>query len=577
MGRLQVFLLAYCLAATLVSLWVLPGLVGALTPIPAREIFRASRDGLITAFAAGDLFIVLPSLIEASKSLVAQHVRDDDRVVGLPEILVPASFNFPHTGKLLSISFILFAGWFSDAAVSVADYPRVAATGLVTFFGSLNAAVPFLLDLFRIPADTFQLFLASGVINARFGTLAAAMHTVTVALLGTCAVTGTLKWRRGPLVRYALVTTALTVLTFGGTRLLFATLLYARVTQKNVLAGMHLLQNPVEAVVHRTSPVFAQEPPGPRLEAIRRRSILRVGYLPDALPFAFFNGHGDLVGFDVDMAHRLAGEIGLRLEFVPVTPAEMFGRLEDGSCDVVMSGVPVTTLGASRALFSTPYLDETVAFIVPDALRDRFATWDAIRAEGPITIAVPNVPYYLDKLRARLPGASLRPFDQVAPLFERPAPDVDAIALPAERGSTWTLLYPQFTVVVPEPGVLKIPLAYALPRHDQEFASFINTWIDLKRRDGTIDDLYQVLDPRPERGNAAAPLVGHSQRAALGRVALARLRLRPWRLRLASWHCLIFRRLTAENLTQVHEFSSVKTASRPRRQAHPAAGYCSSE
>ena len=31
-------------------------------------------------------------------------------------MIVPTSFNFPHTVKLLSISFILFAGWFADAA-----------------------------------------------------------------------------------------------------------------------------------------------------------------------------------------------------------------------------------------------------------------------------------------------------------------------------------------------------------------------------------------------------------------------------------------------------------------------------
>ena len=489
--RLEIYLLAYCLAATLVSLWVLPGLVAAVTPIPARAIFRKTRDGLLTAFAAGDLFIVLPTLIEASKALIAEHVRDDERVVALPEVLVPASFNFPHTGKLLSISFILFAGWFSDAAIAVADYPRVAATGLVTFFGSLNAAVPFLLDLFRIPADTFQLFLASGVINSRFGTLAAAMHTVTVALLGTCAMTGTLKWRRGPLLRYALVTTALTAVTFGGARLYSSTFLTPEYTRKEVLASMQLLRDPVAAVVHRTMPAFAQEPPGSRLDAIRRRGAVRVGYLPDALPYAFFNARGDLVGFDVDMAHRLAAELGVRLEFVPVEPAEIDGRLVDGSCDIIMSGVAVTTLQASRVLFSDPYLDETVAFVVRDESRERFATWDAIDAQGAITIATRNVPYYLDKLRARLPRARLRPFDRITDVFEKPAPDVDAIAMPAERGSAWTLLYPQFSVVVPEPGVLKIPLAYALSTHDQEFGTFINTWIQLKRRDGTIDDLYQ--------------------------------------------------------------------------------------
>jgi ABC-type amino acid transport substrate-binding protein len=27
-------------------------------------------------------------------------------------------------------------------------------------------------------------------------------------------------------------------------------------------------------------------------------------------------------------------------------------------------------------------------------------------------------------------------------------------------------------------------------RHDKDFAAFLNTWIELKRRDGTIDALY---------------------------------------------------------------------------------------
>ena len=61
---------------------------------------------------------------------------------------------------------------------------------------------------------------------------------------------------------------------------------------------------------------------------------------------------------------------------------------------------------------------------------------------------------------------------------------------PAERGSAWTLLYPQFSVVVPEPGIIKVPLAYPIAEHDAAFAGFMNTWIDLKRKDGTIQRLY---------------------------------------------------------------------------------------
>ena len=88
--------------------------------------------------------------------------------------------------------------------------------------------MPYLLDLFRVPGDTFQLFLASGVINSRFGTLVAAMHTITIALLGTCAVTGVVRWRPAAIARYAGLTVAL--------------LLYSRmgVTDPWALAGVSL-------------------------------------------------------------------------------------------------------------------------------------------------------------------------------------------------------------------------------------------------------------------------------------------------------------------------------------------------
>ena len=492
LGRLQVYLVAYVGVALLVSLWVLPGLVAALTPIRIGDIFRLTRNALLTAFVAGDLFIVLPVLIDASRTLLERQGLDNSGAAALPDVIVPASFNFPHTGKLLSISFILFAGWFADAIVRVSDYPRLALTGLVTFFGSLNVAVPFLLDLFRIPVDTFQLFLASGVVNSRFGTLVAAMHTVAVALLGSCAMTGLLRWRRGPLIRYATVTAVLTVAVIGGTRLLFASVLDQRYTKDQVLAGMQLSRGTAPATVHRTAAPLPPIADGVgQIEAIRSRGSLRVGFLPDALPFAFFNQREELVGFDVELAHRLASELGVRLDLVAVEREGLDDDLARGYCDIVMSGVAVTTLRASRTLMSSSYLDETLAFVVPDASRERFSTWDSIRSMGAITIAVPNVPYYMEKLQHLVPAAKLRPTTDFAGVLKTAAPDVAALVLPAERGSAWTLIYPAYSVVVPEPGLVKVPLAYPIARHDQAFAAFINTWIDLKKKDGTLDALYR--------------------------------------------------------------------------------------
>jgi Na+/H+-dicarboxylate symporter/ABC-type amino acid transport substrate-binding protein len=493
LGRLQVYLILYVLVALLVSLWVLPGLVAALTPIQVRDIFRHTQDALLTAFVAGDLFIVLPALIEASKTLIERQRLAEASSAKLPDVVVPVSFNFPHTGKLLSISFILFAGWFADAIVRVSDYPRLALTGLVTFFGSLNVAVPFLLDMFRIPADTFQLFLASGVVNSRFGTLVAAMHTLTVALLGTCAVAGSLRWNRPRIVRYVIVTAVLTIAVIGGSRALFTSVLEQSYTKDKVLAGMHLLQQTTTpAVVYRTpSPVPAATGDAGQLDAIRSRGRLRVGYLPDSLPFAFFNERDELVGFDIDLAYRLAHELGVRLELVPVGREQLGDELNRGYCDIVMSGVAVTTERASRMVMSNAYLDETLGLIVRDAERERFSTWEGIRAMGRISLGMPDLPYYADKVHLLAPQATLRPLAAFAGTAKGIPPSLDAIVLPAERGSAWTLIYPAYSVVVPEPGVVKVPLAYPIAQHGQVFATFINTWIDLKRKDGTLDALYR--------------------------------------------------------------------------------------
>jgi Na+/H+-dicarboxylate symporter/ABC-type amino acid transport substrate-binding protein len=499
-GRLQIYIVVYVLMALLVALWVLPGLIAALTQIPVRKVFAASHDSLLTAFAAGDLFIVLPGLIEATRQLIAQRAPANSEAASLPDVIVPASFNFPHTAKLVSLSFVLFAGWFSDAAVHLSDYPRFAVTAFFVSFGSLNISVPFLLDVFRIPADTFQLFLASGVINAHVGTLLAAVHTLTVGVLGACATAGLVHIRRRPLMRYLIVTIVLTACIVIGARAVLAKVFDQPYTKDQVLRQMHLMRPVADALVHRTRPSPAADVVGDVLDGIHANGRLRVGYLPNSLPFAFFNERHELVGYDIELAHQLARELRVQLELLPVIREHLSEDLAHGYCDIVMSGVPVTTDLASRTLTSRAYLDETIALVVPDSRRDEFTTWDAIRARGAITIAAPNVPYYVDKLRALLPNATIRPTQDVTTILKSASPDVDGVAMPAERGSAWTLIYPAYTVVVPEPGAMKVPLAYPIAREDRRFGAFVNTWIELKQKDGTMDALYRYWILGQERG-----------------------------------------------------------------------------
>jgi Na+/H+-dicarboxylate symporter/ABC-type amino acid transport substrate-binding protein len=490
-ARLQIYLITYTAVAMLMAFWVLPGLVAALTPIPYRDVLAPSRDALITAFMAGDLFIVLPILIKGCKELLAKHGLTDAATEALPDVLVPTAFNFPHAGKLLSLSFVLFAGWLAGAPVAVHDYPSLAISGLLSFFGSLNAAVPFLLDLFRIPADTFFLFVATSVINSRFGTLIAAVHTIAIALVGTAAVLNAVTIEPRRIFRYLAITAALTIATLAGLRIVFST------TLKTEFKGGELIMQLQPLLPHPPTVIRATAPPAPtpatHISAAayaRTRGTLVVAVLPGRMPYAFRNGAGELTGFDIEMAHQLAEELGLSVEFIEMPFEEVPTLLAEHRVDIAMSGILITPRRAEIMRFSQPYLDETLSFMVKDHLRGEFGTWTSIKGLGAFRVGCVNLPYFLSEVKQRAPNLNLVIVPQdVDPVVAMPS--LDAFVMPAERGSVMTLLHPAFSIVVPEPDPVKLPMAYGLPPNDTDWAALVNNWIELKRRDGTIDQLYR--------------------------------------------------------------------------------------
>ncbi len=63
-----------------------------------------------------------------------------------------------------------------------------------------------------------------------------------------------------------------------------------------------------------------------------------MGYFRESLPFAFTNRNGDLVGFDIELAHILARELGVTLEFVRIEREQVAKHLYAGHCDLEEKG-----------------------------------------------------------------------------------------------------------------------------------------------------------------------------------------------------------------------------------------------
>jgi Na+/H+-dicarboxylate symporter/ABC-type amino acid transport substrate-binding protein len=490
--RLQIYLFIYVALALLLTFWVLPALITSLLPLTYWEVVGQTKDILVTAFATGSALIVLPLLVERSKELLWQQNLSTDDTEAMTEVIIPALTSFPKIGTLLPMSFVLFAGWFASAPVSPAQYPTFAALGLVSFFGSVHVAIPMLLDLLHIPIDLYQLYLTIGVVTDRFGALLTTMNNLMLTLLGACAVGGLLRVSWSKILRHALLTVVLMVTIVGGARALFNSTLSGVYHQDKLITRMQPLRSTEQAKVRLSPPLTRalRHSQQSRLELIRTRGSLRVGYSPDSLPFTYFNTEGKLVGFNVGMAHTLARDLGVALEFVPISLAVMAEQLSAGYCDIVMAPVAVTPERARTMTFSTPYTDQTLAFIVKDHRRNEFNSRVAIRRLVAPRIGVLNIPYYIDKVHQYLPQAILLVLDSAREFFESRGEELDALVFSAESGSAWSLRYPAYTVAIPQPDVLAVPLAYPMARGDQELVNFINTWLELKKKDGTIAAFY---------------------------------------------------------------------------------------
>jgi len=140
--------------------------------------------------------------------------------------------------------------------------------------------------------------------------------------------------------------------------------------------------------------------------------------------------------------------------------------------------------------FSTPYLDHTLAFVVTDAARHDWATREGIRAMESPGIAVPRAGRFRRLLEELVPDARLVEITAPRPFFRGQMEDVDALAFGAEAGGAWTLVYPGYAVAVPKPEPIRIPLAYAVRRGEWEWSACVSAWIELEKRDLSMEKLY---------------------------------------------------------------------------------------
>ena len=90
------------------------------------------------------------------------------------------------------------------------------------------------------------------------------------------------------------------------------------------------------------------------LEQIMKRGVMRVG-MDTFVPWAMKDKTGKFVGFEIDVAKRLAEDMGVKVEFVPTKWAGIIPALLTGKFDVIIGGMGIRPKRALKVNFTVPY------------------------------------------------------------------------------------------------------------------------------------------------------------------------------------------------------------------------------
>ena len=90
------------------------------------------------------------------------------------------------------------------------------------------------------------------------------------------------------------------------------------------------------------------------LQTILQRGAINIG-LSAFVPWAMRDKNGDLIGFEIDVAKKVAEDMGVDINFVPTAWDGIIPALLAGKFDIIISGMSVTTKRNLTVNFTRPY------------------------------------------------------------------------------------------------------------------------------------------------------------------------------------------------------------------------------
>jgi polar amino acid transport system substrate-binding protein len=223
------------------------------------------------------------------------------------------------------------------------------------------------------------------------------------------------------------------------------------------------------------------------IEQALKRGSLKVG-MSTFVPWAMKDKTGKLIGFEIDVATRLAKDMGVAAQFVPTKWAGIIPSLLTGKFDVIIGGMGILPNRNLKVNFSIPYDYTGMSMVAHKTLAAGFNSLNDFNRPD-VILSVQLGTTAVTAAQKFMPKAQLRYFDNDAQTYQELLNGkVHAVVGSAPKPAEWALKYPDKLFLPLAETFTKEPIGFAVKKGDFDTINYLNNWITFVRADGWLQE-----------------------------------------------------------------------------------------
>ncbi|ACU90674.1 transporter substrate-binding domain-containing protein [Desulfomicrobium baculatum] len=226
------------------------------------------------------------------------------------------------------------------------------------------------------------------------------------------------------------------------------------------------------------------------LDQVMERGVLRVGF-DTFVPWAMKDKNGDYIGFEIDVARKVAADMGVEIELVPTKWSGIIPALLTGKFDIIIGGMGIQPSRNLKVNFSSPYEFSGMSLVASIAAAPNLSSLDDFN-KPEIILSAKTGASSVAAAKKHIPKATVRMFDDEAQALQevlngRAHAMVASAPFPEQQA-----IRNKDTLYLPLQGetFAQEPIGFAVRKGDHDFLNFLNNWVLVAGTEGWLAERY---------------------------------------------------------------------------------------